>query len=165
MAKNYDLTNKRFGRLFVICLKEKGKSKYWECSCDCGNVISVTTTHLITGHTVSCGCKSRENRERRNYKHGLCIKSRRLYGIYHAMLNRCLNPLNAQYKHYGGRGITVCKEWKDDIQSFFDWAFSNGYNDSLSIDRIDSDGNYEPSNCRWATAKEQANNKRNIKRR
>jgi hypothetical protein len=75
------------------------------------------------------------------------------------MLNRCFNPLNAQYKRYGGRGITVCKEWKDDIQSFFDWAFSNGYDDSLSIDRIDSDGNYEHSNCRWVTVKEQARNK------
>jgi hypothetical protein len=75
------------------------------------------------------------------------------------MLNRCLNPINTQYKRYGGRGITFCKEWKNDIQSFFDWAFSNGYDDSLSIDRIDRDGNYEPRNCRWTTDNEQARNK------
>jgi hypothetical protein len=93
MAKNYDLTNQRFGRLFVLGLYDKGKSKRWNCVCDCGNTKIVTTTHLLSGHTVSCGCKSRENREVRNYKHGLCLKSRRLYAIYHAMINRCSNPL------------------------------------------------------------------------
>ena len=85
----------------------------------------------------------------------------RIYGIWHGIKARCYYPKNAGYSHYGGRGINVCDEWKNNFQAFYDWAMANGYNDNLSIDRIDVNGNYEPSNCRWLTIKEQQNNKTN----
>lgn len=91
-------------------------------------------------------------------RHGL--KKTRLYRIWLAMKNRCFNAKTMRYPDYGGRGIVVCSEWKNDFKSFYDWSMSHGYDDSLSIDRIDNDGNYEPSNCRWATQLEQVRNSR-----
>lgn len=93
-----------------------------------------------------------------NYKHGL--KGTRLYRIWNGIKNRCFNPNYHRYSDYGGRGIKVCDEWKNDFQSFYDWSMSNGYSDNLTIDRINNDGNYEPSNCRWVGLKVQANNSR-----
>jgi hypothetical protein len=159
MAKNYDLTGQRFERLIVVNLKEKGKSKIWNCVCDCGNHIIVTTSHLLSGHTQSCGCKNRDNTINRNIKHGMCLKSRRLYGIWHAMKQRCFDKSQRSYPQYGGRGITICNEWLGDIRIFFDWAMSHGYADNLSIDRIDVNGHYCPENCRWVSTGEQARNK------
>lgn len=91
-----------------------------------------------------------------NYKHGL--KNTRIYRIYHNMLSRCYNSHMVAYSRYGARGITVCDEWKNDFKSFYDWSISHGYQDNLTIDRIDNDGNYEPNNCRWTTCKTQSNN-------
>lgn len=165
MRKLIDLTGQRFGRLLVIrrveCEKH-GEAK-WLCQCDCGNETAVFGYLLRSGKTSSCGCSKHDETFRNKKKeqstvHGGC--GTRLYRIWIGMKNRCYNPNAAKYKDYGGRGITICAEWKNDFPAFRDWALSHGYTDALSIDRIDVDGNYEPSNCRWATAKEQRHNRR-----
>ena len=130
----------------------------YECLCDCGNSTIVTKNHLITGHTKSCGCAKGELCKIHTIKHGQA--GSRLYHIYYDMRRRCLNPKDHEYHRYGKRGITVCNEWlgKNGFQNFYDWAITHGYQEDLTIDRINNDGNYEPDNCRWATNKQQMNN-------
>ncbi len=160
MPKIVDLTGQRFGRLLVLHMEEKRAKngmKIYHCLCDCGKEHYVTTNNLLNGSTNSCGCYRKEYVADKNYVHG---KSKtRLHGIWRGIKDRCLNQNNSRFNLYGGRGITICKEWKDDFQAFYDWSMKNGYADNLSIDRIDVNGNYEPSNCRWADDKTQANNK------
>lgn len=96
------------------------------------------------------------------YKHGL--KGTRLYNIWHSMKQRCHYSLSKDYQRYGGRGITICDEWENDFMSFYNWAMRNGYNSNLTLDRIDVNGNYEPSNCRWVSIKDQNNNRRSCKK-
>ncbi|KAJ76039.1 hypothetical protein M222_0742 [Enterococcus faecalis AZ19] len=161
-----DLTNRRFGRLTALKLSEKrsGRKTFWDCVCDCGNTKTVRTDSLKSGAIQSCGCLKKEQNKinlpkgQGRLEHGLARE--RIYHIWLGMIKRCENEEDSHFSSYGGRGIKVCKEWHD-VVMFTSWAIVNGYRDDLTIDRTDVDGNYEPSNCRWVTMKEQANNKRN----
>ena len=144
-----DLTGQRFGRLEV--LKYNGNSR-WECKCDCGKIVYPKGGNLRKGYIHSCGCLRKEVTGDNHRTHG--ETRTRLYRIWKAMRKRCNNPNDSCYYLYGGRGITVCKEWSQ-YEPFKLWALNNGYSEELSIDRIEPNGNYEPANCRWATAKEQ----------
>lgn len=159
-----DLTGQRFGRLVVLKQVEdhvtKGGShqKQWLCECDCGNTTITTTQNLRCGDTKSCGCLELETKIKNGTTHG--DSGKRLHTIWTAMRRRCSNPSNWDYKYYGGKGVTVCQEWND-YPVFREWAMSNGYSDDLTIDRIDPNGNYEPSNCAWVPIKAQENNRTN----
>jgi len=160
--KNFkDLSGQRFGRLAVI--ERAGNigehPVKWLCKCDCGNEKAIDGNSLRMGKTKSCGCFLSETVRKRKMVHG--FYGERLYNIWQHMKDRCYYPRNDNYKNYGGRGISVCDEWKENYSAFKEWALNNGYSDSLTIDRKNNDGNYEPGNCRWATIDTQSNNKQN----
>lgn len=160
ISKVLDLTDTKVGYLTVLEKVEKPKhlvrdGTYWKCKCVCGKEIIKNHSVLARRDIKSCGCKN-------DYKHPTThnMSNTKLYNVWKSMRGRCYRKSDKRYKYYGGKGVTICDEWRENFMGFYEWSIRNGYkeNQGLSIDRIEVNGNYEPKNCRWVTAKEQANN-------
>lgn len=165
MPKRKDITGVRSGKLIAVEFDSYERfpsgSRYekWICKCDCGNIVSINKKNFMSGSSMSCGCAVSEANSRRLKTHG--DRKSRLYNTWCNIKSRCYNPNNQDFARYGGRGISMFGPWKNNYSIFMEWAIKNGYDDSLSIDRIDVDGDYCPDNCRWVDMAVQANNRSN----
>lgn len=161
-----NIIGNKYNKLTILSLfevRKRADSKrnryYYKCQCDCGNIVIVEKSHILSGHTKSCGCeRGKENSGQFKKKYNIPPEHKSLYNVWCGMKLRCNNKKDLHFKDYGQRGIKV--EWNNFID-FYNWAINNGYKKGLSIDRIDVNGNYTPQNCRWANAKTQNRNKRN----
>lgn len=171
----------KFGRLTVIGQEfsipdnsaQRRKHRHVVCECECGRIVVKKICNLIYRHSpLSCGCLQKEKARNHQWRHGCACKNssslQRIYSIWKHMVGRCTNTRHHAYMNYGGRGISVCDEWRASVRNFADWAINSGYADTLTIDRIDPDGDYGPSNCQWLTRDENtskmfADRKRQIK--
>lgn len=166
-----NLKDQKFNRLTAIERVENDKLGHtmWKCKCECNNIVVCSASSLKNGKTKSCGCYKNELVGNRNRKHNMA--KTKIYMIWGTIMKRCYNPNEIGYKRYGGRGITVCDEWsnkENGSTNFINWAMDNGYIEEIlpngrnkwTLDRINVNGNYEPSNCRFITMKEQNNNRR-----
>lgn len=141
----------------------KDRHKFFECQCDCGAIKIISSTNI--GRSIkSCGCHRFDSK---NVRHGYASHKiyDKLYHTWNGIKYRCYNPNSKDYKHYGGRGVRMCNEWLNDFMTFRSWALENGFSENLTIDRVDVNGNYEPSNCRWVTVAEQNRNKTTTRRK
>ena len=167
MGKVKNIIGNKYGRLTVI--EQRGFSEtnkhgqryaVWYCKCDCGNYVERTTDVLKKGKS-SCGCRQKEVlKEMSEYNKKHELSKNRIYGIWKNMISRCYRKKDIHYPSYGARGITVCDEWKNNSSKFFEWAFANGYQENLTIERIDNNKGYNPENCTWVTKEQQYKNKR-----
>jgi len=156
--KEKDLVGQQFGRLTVIEKSNHqdkyGRCYFWKCRCSCGNIKIAWAPSLKKGCTQSCGCLALESLKSgiRNYKHGdtnKTAKFHKLYHIWYGIRKRCNNESDRVYKYYGGRGIKICSEWNKSYPAFKVWALANGYQKTLTLDRIKNDQGYNPENCQW----------------
>ncbi|HEY0011576.1 MAG TPA: hypothetical protein VGB79_01840 [Allosphingosinicella sp.] len=162
MGSMIDLTGRVHGKLIVLAhIGFHGRKAKWEAECTCGGRTFILTEHIKRGMRLSCGaCKPRPKRTRQSRPRS---DRARLSSIRSGMLRRCANTETRSYSRYGGRGISICAEWRGDPEAFVSWSLANGFRAGLSLDRIDNDGNYEPQNCRWVTISEQQRNRGNTR--
>jgi len=151
MSNIKDLSGQKFNKLTVISFSHSNNESFWLCKCDCGNSKIIKSSHLKSGHTKSCGCIRRESNVSKHY----------LYNTWSNMINRCYNKKSTSYKNYGGRGVFVCSEWRESFSTFL--RDMGDRPEGLTLERKDNFNGYKPDNCKWATTKEQANNRRKPK--
>ncbi len=171
MKKKIEVTEgQKYGKLTIIQeVSPIGSKRRILCKCDCENIKEYSMDRVIHGRTQSCGCLRNEMLFTHRNNNGTSVYPKeatasKLYKIWNSMKCRCYTVSSGAYFKYGAKGIRMCDEWKNDFMAFYNWALANGYSDELTIDRIDYRGNYEPSNCRWADTKTQANNKSNVRK-